>query len=269
MGNTGDLFAGIAFDSGGILYGVTDEDALVPETLFELSTDDATPTAVLTLGGGGDGEALAANLDDGQLYRASGAGLPNVDEIFESIDPLQPVVDGISLSGDDYQEALALTYEGSDVLLLADAAPGLYRVGTDGAVTLVGGLNHASKGLAVVPSVDCALLDPSASVAAPVEVTDVELLSAAPTVVDWSLQDSELWYDVVGGLLSELRADAGTDSSTCLQSGIGGSSFGDARPDPPLLDGFYYLIRAQSTCMRGSYGHGTSGLERQPTDTCP
>src|SRR5439155_12783760 len=72
IGNTGDNFAGLAFDSNGTLYGVTGDGATVPETLYTLSTSDASKTLVCTLGNGSDGEVIAFNPDDGLLYHASG-----------------------------------------------------------------------------------------------------------------------------------------------------------------------------------------------------
>src|SRR5206468_4000388 len=65
IGNTGDNFAAIAFDSSGVLYGVTGDGATTPRTLFRLSTVDATPTFVLALSGVSAGEALAHDPDDG------------------------------------------------------------------------------------------------------------------------------------------------------------------------------------------------------------
>src|SRR5262249_8465041 len=77
VGNTGDRFAGLAFNSNGTLYAVIGDkkdsvEGLPPETLFTLNTFTAAPTQVLVLGRGNDGEALGFNPNDGLLYRASG-----------------------------------------------------------------------------------------------------------------------------------------------------------------------------------------------------
>lgn len=152
VGNTGERFAGLAFDFAGTLYGVTGDGATTSETLFTLNTTDATPTLVLGLGAGNDGEAIGFNPDDGLLYHASGLGIPNVDEIFESINPGSLTVANIPLSGADYEEALALAYAGSNTFLLsADFFDGrLYSMTTGGFVTLIGDMDHTSKGLAFV-----------------------------------------------------------------------------------------------------------------------
>lgn len=82
VGSPGNNFAGLAFDAAGTLYGVTDDGGTTPETLFTLSTTDATATIVRALGRGDNGEALGFNPVDGHLYHASGRS----EQIFEAID---------------------------------------------------------------------------------------------------------------------------------------------------------------------------------------
>ena len=78
IGNTGDQFAGLAFNSSGTLYAVVGDKknaaggGLPPETLFTLNTSNAAPTQVLVLGRGNDGEAIGFNPNDGLIYHASG-----------------------------------------------------------------------------------------------------------------------------------------------------------------------------------------------------
>lgn len=147
IGDTGDRFAGLAFTSAGVLYAVTGDGAGVPETLYTLDTSTAVPTAVLTLGNGNDGETLAFDPDNGLLYHASGEGIPNVNEIFESIDPNLLTVTSITLAGQDYAEATALTYEGNRNFLLADLGRRLFHINTDGFSEYVGVLDHDTHGL--------------------------------------------------------------------------------------------------------------------------
>ncbi len=94
IGNTGDNFAGLAFDSAGVLYGVTGEGANVPETLFTLDTATGAATQVLALGNGDDGETLAFNPNDGLFYHMSGIS----DIVFESINLAGPLVTDIPIS---------------------------------------------------------------------------------------------------------------------------------------------------------------------------
>ena len=61
-------------------------------------------------------------------------------------------------------------------------------------------------------------------------------------------------YDVVTGLLLDLRASAGYGAATCLASGVLDTPYDDTRGNPPAGDGDYYLVRA-----RNAYGVGTYG----------
>ena len=77
IGNTGDQFAGLAFNSNGTLFAMVGDKknsigGLPPETLFTLNTSSAAPTQVLVLGRGNDGEAIGFNPNDGLIYHASG-----------------------------------------------------------------------------------------------------------------------------------------------------------------------------------------------------
>ena len=77
VGNTGDRFSALAFDSSGQLFGLTGSGGNVPSTLHFLSTTDAMSTEIVPLSSDYGGEALGFNPDDGLLYRA--AGLPYTD----------------------------------------------------------------------------------------------------------------------------------------------------------------------------------------------
>ena len=172
IGNTGDQFAALAFNSSGTLFAVVGDKknaaggGLPSETLFTLNTSNAAPTQVLVLGRGNDGEAIGFNPNDGLIYHASGNDTggngcapfdPSVCvEIFESVNPNTLVVTNIAMSGnytpltDNYSEVSALTHLSGNVLLLTDIDQNLYKITTTGVVTLVGGMDHVAKGLAFV-----------------------------------------------------------------------------------------------------------------------
>ncbi len=161
IGDTGDRFAGLAFNSAGVLYAVTGDGATVPESLYTLNLATAVPTLVKVLGNGNDGETIAYDPDDGFMYHASGEGVPNVNEIFEKIDLTTLAVTQITLLGDDYTEATALGYEGLRNFYLADLGRRLYRTNTDGVSDFLGIIDHDSKGLAAF---DLAHVDDSVAV---------------------------------------------------------------------------------------------------------
>jgi cysteine-rich repeat protein len=151
IGDTGDDFMGLAFDAGGTLYGVTSSVASLRETLFRISTVDATATPLTRLGVpfvNQDG-TLAFNPRDGLLYHAAGF------EVFQSINPTTLAVTDIPLSGDGYGGATGLTHTAGNVLLLTTFGEDTLAHTTDGVAVMVGFLDHYSTGLAQVPSPMC------------------------------------------------------------------------------------------------------------------
>ena len=139
-------------DAAAILYGVTGDGAATPESLFTLSTSDASSTFVMALGRGTDGEAIGFNPTDGLLYHASGHFGAGV--IFESIlSDFSGTVDIPIGAPLDDEEAQALTWDSSrgEFLWKQHHLPGpLFSVATDGTETFIGDMDHQAKGLAFV-----------------------------------------------------------------------------------------------------------------------
>ncbi len=148
IGDTGDVFAGIAFDLNGTLYGVTDDVGASP-ALYTISTTNATTELFLSLGAGDTGEAIAYNPIEGLIYHASGS----VTRVFEAIDPNpspSPITD-IPLSGDPYSEAMALvSWRTGDRFLLAGTDLFLYGLTRDGIASVIGPIDHLASGLALI-----------------------------------------------------------------------------------------------------------------------
>ncbi len=145
-GNTGDRFAGLAFDAGGILYGVTDLEAATREALFVLSQTDATPSFVVSLADSIGGETIAFHPEDGLLYHATGGLALN------SVDLAGPVVSEVLACTLPELQVAAMTHLGRDVLLFADRFRTFYSLSTTGGMTRIGLLSHVSKGLAFIPA---------------------------------------------------------------------------------------------------------------------
>lgn len=146
VGVLSDRYAGLAFTEDGTLYGVTGDGASQPETLFVISTVDASSTLFLPLGNGDDGETIAFNSEDGLLYHASGTSV----DVFETIDLVTQVITPVNLIGDEYTEARALTYwRDEGVFLLSDGNEFFY-VSPAGDTESVGPINHIPKGFAFV-----------------------------------------------------------------------------------------------------------------------
>jgi len=159
VGNTGDAFAGIAFDCSGNLFGITGDGANEPESLFSINTTTGAATLLSRLRRGDDGEALAFFPTDGMLYHASGHvgdlepdGIDGV--MFEKLDPLRPPFVNIPIAVPlTDAEIQALTWSSSAAAFLwkqGNSATGpLFRVTAAGAATLVGTMDHQAKGLAI------------------------------------------------------------------------------------------------------------------------
>jgi len=112
--------------------------------LFTLSKTDATPTLVLTLGNGGDGEAIGYNPEDGLIYHASGLRNSN---ILETINPVGLAVTNVPYSGDAMNEVTGLVDNGP-AFLAVNIEARLYSITDAGVVSLIGNLDHRAKGLA-------------------------------------------------------------------------------------------------------------------------
>jgi parallel beta-helix repeat protein len=151
IGNLGDRFAGIAFNSEGVLFGITGDGASVSETLYTIDKSDASLNLICELGRGNDGEAIAID-DSDVLYHASGLGRPNISEIFEKI--TNPSVCSepqlIPLSGYDYAELTAMTFWSGEGFLAADLNFDFVSISQEGEVVFIGNMDHQSKGLAVL-----------------------------------------------------------------------------------------------------------------------
>ena len=86
------------------------------------------------------------------------------------------------------------------------------------------------------------------------EVTGLVLEGNEPTTLAWDAQALVL-YDIISGLLSDLRSDHGYDRAECLFDNNVRAEYFDQRPAPSSGDGYYYLVRAQGSGV-GSYGNG-------------
>ncbi|HRQ37344.1 MAG TPA: Ig-like domain-containing protein [Chloroflexota bacterium] len=171
IGNLGDQFAGITFATDGTLYGVTGDGATISETLFIIDTETATPTLLLPLGNGDDGETIAYNPDDGLLYHASGHSGPCTSNdlsscvVFEKIDLTPPyTITNIPISDTALinEEAQALVYWPAISGFLWKQNHGigpLFQVTIVQTPTLIGEMDHQAKGLAFAGDPLTAVLD--------------------------------------------------------------------------------------------------------------
>jgi DNA-binding beta-propeller fold protein YncE len=82
----------------------------------------------------------------------------------------------------------------------------------------------------------------------------------AASTVSWSAlvpaDGAPVFYDVAGGSLSSVPG-SGFTSAACLAGVLPGTSWTDARPNPPMGNGYYYLVRGRKSCGAGSFGSGS------------
>jgi IPTL-CTERM motif len=188
-------FAGLAFDTGGTLYGVTGDGASQPSTLFTIDKATAAPAFFLALntdGSGEDGEAIGFNPIDGLMYHASGNDDINEEIIFESINLGTKNIMRKTLHGqlNEYDENTALVYQRSNVLLAAQRSPNaLHAVNTTGRVVFIGEMDHRAKGMAF----DCGT--PGFPVAA----------NPIPTLSEWGLIAMAGILGIVGFIVMRRR----------------------------------------------------------------
>lgn len=162
VGDTGDFFSGLAFSPDGTLVGITGNRGATPNTLFRISIVDANATAICQLPGApqlfGQGQAIAIN-PAGVLFEASGNPNQGGIQTFGSIadlTPTDPLVEcnrtDIPLSGDAFVQPGGMTFGGSFLFvdLLNSQGGRLFRLTESGEATLLGNLDHVSKGLAFV-----------------------------------------------------------------------------------------------------------------------
>ena len=101
----------------------------------------------------------------------------------------------------------------------------------------------------------------------PNEVLGLGFQSKTPTVLAWPAVPGAS-FDLVSATLADLRAN-GTSTASCLSNDGSTASFQDPRANPGTGQGFYYLVRAQTTCGAGTYGSASNGSERLPLAACP
>ena len=163
IGDLGDYFAALAFDSASTLYGLTGVGANVPETLFSISTTDASTTQLAFVGNDMPGEALAYNSQDGYLYHAAWDG-DDMAASFQTIDTTTYATSGIDIADSalEYDIPQALAYRADqNVVLWAQENGDFYAVTPAGSESIIGTLDHKTKGLAFAAGVASSSLVPT------------------------------------------------------------------------------------------------------------
>jgi hypothetical protein len=148
VGVLSQKISSISFKADGTLIGVSGDGAVIPETLFSISTTNAALTQLFALGNGGDGETIAFH-PNGLLYHSSG----NETAVFESVNVDTQTVTPI---GTVSEEAFAMGWSNNlRQMFLSDINSSLFTVDlSTGARTLIGNIPSPqdNRGLAFVAS---------------------------------------------------------------------------------------------------------------------
>ena len=154
----GRRFATLAFKPDGTLLGATGTNGSNPETLFSISTTNASTTLLLALGNGVNGETIAMH-PNGLLYHSSG----NSPALFESVDLGTNTVTSL---GSASREMFAMGYfPDTGQMLGSDNSTNFFSINiANGARTAIGtviGPNSTiNRGLAYVASVSSSAPEP-------------------------------------------------------------------------------------------------------------
>lgn len=153
VGGLSNNFSYLAFKADGTLIGVTgDGDPNNPETLFQISTVNASSTLMFALGNGADGEVIAMH-PSGTMYHSSGNGTA----LFESVNLGTQVVTPI---GSSNSEMFAMGWSASQGKMFgSDIGSQLFSIDiATGARTFIGDMSDQlasgdNRGLAFVNTV--------------------------------------------------------------------------------------------------------------------
>ena len=157
----------LAFDNSGTLYSgeSANTGAGFENRLYVLDTVTGERTEFMPIANSEGGIALALNPLDGQIYHLSGSivfddnvGTP----VFEKIDTTSMTRTAIPLSGVDMGHVRAMSFgpDGNFLVVATyeqfgpnQSSGRFFRLTPDGVATLLGSMNHISKGVAFVPPV--------------------------------------------------------------------------------------------------------------------
>ncbi|UCF66434.1 MAG: hypothetical protein JSV80_11625 [Acidobacteriota bacterium] len=108
---------------------------------------------------------------------------------------------------------------------------------------------------------DCDDADPGVK-AVPGEISGLTVTRSEGTItVSWDSQAEsagrDTVYDLAGGDLASLIADAGFAAATCRAAGLTTTSWDDDDPLPSPGSGEYDVMRARNACGTGTYGDST------------
>lgn len=141
IGATGDSFSDIAFKPDGTLYGIVGTGGSDNGGLYSIDINDGTTTLQENLNDDSDGEALTYNPVQGVFYQSD-------DQDLYTVDPVTFSATLLANTSNDEVTGIHFDPESSNMFLV-DLEDNLYQMASDGALTLIGPMDHQSKGVVV------------------------------------------------------------------------------------------------------------------------
>ena len=111
---------------------------------------------------------------------------------------------------------------------------------------------------------DCSDGDP-AFFATPVDAANLIVSKGSPTVLSWDPQPGTVgpavFHEVAGGNLSGLSAGLAA-ATTCVSGTVSAiTQYTDTRPNPPVGNGYFYLVRARTPECNGGFNTSSPAIE--------
>jgi len=101
--------------------------------------------------------------------------------------------------------------------------------------------------------------------ATPVDAANLIVSATSPTLLSWDPQPGTVaptvFHEVAGGMLNALTS--GLPAATACVSGTvsGATQYEDTRPNPPVGNGYFYLVRARTPECNGGFNTSSPTIE--------
>ncbi|MGH9869227.1 MAG: YncE family protein [Candidatus Polarisedimenticolia bacterium] len=100
--------------------------------------------------------------------------------------------------------------------------------------------------------------------ATPVDAANLIVSTGSPTVLSWDPQPGTVgpavFHEVAGGVLSGLTSGLPAATS-CVSGTVSATQHADTRPNPPVGDGYFYLVRARTPECNGGFNTSSPTIE--------
>jgi hypothetical protein len=151
IGDLGDVFSSITFDSRGTLWGMTPTWARLPSALHTVDPATAIPSFRASLPGGDGGEEIAYQEDADLLWHVAGASA----RVQETVDPQSLALSPVPITGLPWARPTSVFYDTEALWFIMACDSVMYRIYRDGLATQFSISDHTINGLTYVTCDTC------------------------------------------------------------------------------------------------------------------